>query len=189
MFFNKPVVLFVCLVTIIGVPMTTFAETKPFPTVLESCLDREVSQLFGLNGHDRSIVKKYFLAAIDQKKLGYRAYGGRNWLNFSPAEKKVALDIYFDLLYQEGSSFTQGMKDIRNTVISKRLADRPVVSKKTGDFHIIIKILLDNGKSMTVAVLLTKDCKVFDFGQGTFASRFVNATDVDQAMRMRRKLK
>jgi hypothetical protein len=182
MFFEKMNLIKILMFTILITP-SMLKASEQFPKNLENCFDKKVSTLLTLDGTSRAVVKRHFLKTIDPDMLGKRAYGGRNWVNFSQKEKEVALDLYFNILYTKGSSLTEGMKDARNTVILKRLADRPVVRRSSGNFHVVVKITLDNGKSIVAAVLLTKNCKVFDLGQGGFASRFVESGDVDRRMR------
>ena len=179
-------ILQIVLLSLIFFPTAVLAEGK-FPKSIDRCFDRNITKLLTIDSENRNELKKLFLQTIDTDLLGKRAYGGRNWVNFSDQEKEIALDIYFNLLFKKGNSLTEGMRDAQNTRIKKRLANRPVVRPGSGQYHVVLKITLDNGRSISAAVLVTKQCKVFDFGQGGFASRFVDVNDVDMVIRRVRK--
>ena len=135
------------------------------------------------NQNDRRRIKTLFLANIDTYRLGARAVGGGAWKNASADWRDKALDLYFTLIYDKGSRVTAGMKNAANTVILSHLADRPEVTGN-GLWHVVMQVTLDNHQSFAVAVLLTDKCRVFDFAQGTWTSTFLDAVDVDLAMKM-----
>jgi hypothetical protein len=163
-------------------PAKVWSEPLPLPERINQCFKTAITELMLVNRTDRTAVKRLFLKHTDTDKMGVRAVGGATWKNADSAWRDKALDMYFDLLYSKGDSLTVGMKNADNTIINARLADRPEIKPSQG-YHVVANVILDNGNSFAVAVLLTKNCKAFDFSQGGWASRFVSATDVDAQMR------
>lgn len=157
-------------------------RAESLPPDIDKCFRTAVTELMLVNRTERDEVKKLFLKHIDADLLGGRAVGGRAWRDASPKWKAKALDMYFDLLYTDGDQLTKGMRDATNSVITARLAKRPDI-KATDGLHVVASVRLDNGKQFGVAVLVTPSCKAFDFAQGDWASRFLDASDVDAALR------
>lgn len=156
-------------------------QANELPEAIDKCFKTAVRELMLVNRDDRSAVMRLFLKYTDNDRLGANAVGGLTWRNASKEWRAKALDMYFELLYTKGDQLTAGMNDVNNTVINSRLAERPDIKSSQG-YHVVASVQLDNGNSFAVAILVTKNCKAFDFSQGGWASRFLDASDVDAAM-------
>ena len=162
-------------------PFASKATEQLLPPQLQICFEQAVKEMLLVDRSDRTAIKSLFLRKIDQDRLGARAVGGAAWRNETPVWRNTALDLYFNLLYGKSSVLTEGMHDVNNTRISARLADHPIIKQKFG-WHVVGNITIDNGNHFAIALLISPDCKAFDFSQGGWASSFVDAVDVDRAV-------
>lgn len=183
MFFRKVSVLW--LLVMVATPLVA---QQALPVQITVCMEQKIKAFVGTYGKGRSVGLQMFLTYTDHDLLGGRAYGPRNWKNFSDKEKVVALENYFNVLYQQRRSAIKKVQDPSQVVVTLHIADHPVTRKK-GQLHIIAKAQTGNGHSTVVALLVTNQCKIFDFGQGMFVSHFVNASEVDAIMRRDRSHK
>jgi hypothetical protein len=158
------------------------ALADELPTEIDACFRKAVTELMLVEGNDRRAVKRLFLKHIDTERLGGRTFGGRVWRDAPEEWRAEALDMYFELLYSDGDQLTRGMKSAANTEIKPRLAKRPEIKASQG-YHVVASVRIDNGNEFSVAILVTKGCKAFDFAQGAWASSFLDASEVDAAMR------
>ncbi len=156
---------------------------ETIPATIHACIEQATKEI--MLASDRTAAWQVFTRYVDATKLGSRTYGGLAWRNFTQEERAMGLKLFFDLIYSDGQSITEGVRDINNSVINYRAAERPVVKASQGLHHLVVSARLDNGKRVAGAVILTESCKLVDIGQGGFASRFLDANDVDAAMRLR----
>ncbi|MFT7507439.1 MAG: hypothetical protein ACI92I_000589 [Acidimicrobiales bacterium] len=194
MFFNLVTRLLLALLFTVVIGLNAHAAEgskyvpMPLPPGMEKCAIARIGNL--LLAKDAQEAQEFFLKYSEQNKLGSNAYGGFNWKQFSPKEREVALDLYFNIIYKDTTEATDDQTDLSKTVFDFRLADNPVVKESSGLYHIIASIKLSNKPEPIVAVFITTNtCDVVDIGKGAFASRFVDAGDVDRAMRELRKNK
>jgi hypothetical protein len=144
-----------------------------------------VKELMLIEREDDAGLKRFFRANINADFLGSRSVGGLAWRQGNEVWRNEVLDYYFSFLISKGQSLSEGMRDVNATVINARLADRPDIKPEHG-FHVAASITLDNGNSFSVAVLLTRDCKAFDFSQGGWVSRLFDANTIDAIVRAKR---
>lgn len=160
------------------------ASNQPVPQKLDECLDEAAREFLVISGKTDNEVRKktwrLFLKRTHHYLLGKRAYnGGQTWKSFGRREKDYALRLYFDTLFNRGLEESNGVKDKRKTNIKKRLAVRTDLHPKLG-YDVIVVLTLDNGKKIFARLLVTHQCQIFDFGNGSvWASSLVDAAMVE----------
>lgn len=165
---------------------TSAHANRALPSHLATCFDQLIKKMLLIDPKDKAAAKAFFLANTDVKLLTRRSLGGRTWKHATKEWREAALDLYFHFLFENGGRLTEGMKNVHNTVISARLADRPDTDESKGFWHIPVTVRLDNGNLFSVAVFMTNQCKMFDLYQGAYFSKQVTATDVDIYLRAQR---
>ncbi len=173
--------LIIVLTALICLTIAQPATADTLPPSIEKCFREAVKELMLVNRSDRATVKKLFLKHINRTRLGGRTFGGATWKQAAPKWQDKALDMYFELLYSEGNQLTTGMKNVEATIITPRLADLPDIKLAQG-YHVVASVQIDNGNQFGIAVLITERCEAFDFSQGSWASRWLSAAEVDLAL-------
>jgi len=179
---------FTAIILICVTCLATLTSTKVYAkSPLDHCLKDSYAQLILINRKDRKKLYKHFLKSIDSKRLGSRTYGGNTWKHFSPDEKSMGLELYFNLIFRKGSEKSKSIPDPKKVKIVSNLASNPVVKPSTGVLHILVTITVPNEDSITAALLMTNNCKLVDVSQRKFVSRMLDASDVEHALRNKRK--
>ena len=150
-------------------------------THYQACVQTLATTLFKI--HNRQEAYQFFLRSIDERQLGSRAYGGRTWLNFSSVKKEIALKLYFNTIYGNSRPST-GYDPSVPLDIRMREATRPSVSTRSGLTQLVVTISYQTKRGATntlgLAIIVTKQCKVVDVGQGAFASQLMDPNEVDR---------
>ena len=157
----------------------TLELSKNFPSELRTCFEHGISELLTTDRNNEAALRKLFYRQIDRNLLGGRSFGGRDWKLASDTWQEAALEQYFNLVFGHGSALAASFNPDK-AVIKARQANKPEVHKKN-QWHIVVSVQQGNA-NLLVAVLITKNCRVFDFAQGPWASTVMDADMVDRVV-------